>query len=66
MSRPLIYPEDPSDAFLDEASRHLASDEVLIRIDAGAFTVYGCDLTEGYGRIIMTHGSNTLTTRTAA
>lgn len=51
----MMYPEDPSDALLDEASRHLASDEVLIRIDlgiaAGAFTVYGCDLTEGYVKV---------------
>jgi glutamate N-acetyltransferase/amino-acid N-acetyltransferase len=51
----MMYPEDPSDALLDEASRHLVSDEVLIRIDlgiaAGAFTVYGCDLTEGYVKV---------------
>jgi len=34
---------------------HLNSDEVLIRVDlgiaSGEFTVYGCDLTNGYVHI---------------
>jgi glutamate N-acetyltransferase/amino-acid N-acetyltransferase len=51
----MMHPEEPSDDLLDEASQYLAGSEVIIRINlgiaAGAFTVYGCDLTEGYVKI---------------
>ncbi|MFJ8750518.1 bifunctional glutamate N-acetyltransferase/amino-acid acetyltransferase ArgJ [Streptomyces sp. NPDC102441] len=51
----VMHPEEPGDALLAEAARHLAGDEVVIRVDLGiadgAFTVYGCDLTEGYVKI---------------
>jgi len=50
-----MHPEEPSDELLAEASRYLTGDEVVIRVDLGigdgAFTVYGCDLTEGYVKI---------------
>ncbi|MFE4514908.1 bifunctional glutamate N-acetyltransferase/amino-acid acetyltransferase ArgJ [Kitasatospora sp. NPDC056783] len=50
-----MHPEEPSDALLERAARYLADDEVVIRVDLGigegAFTVYGCDLTEGYVKI---------------
>lgn len=51
----MMYPEEPSDALFEETSQYLAGNEVIIRINlgiaAGAFTVYGCDLTEGYVKI---------------
>jgi glutamate N-acetyltransferase/amino-acid N-acetyltransferase len=51
----VMHPEEPSDELLAEAARYLTGDEVVIAIDLGiadgAFTVYGCDLTEGYIRI---------------
>ena len=51
----LMHPEEPSDALLAQVSEYLAGDEVVINIDLGiadgAFTVYGCDLTEGYVKI---------------
>ncbi|MFF5897132.1 bifunctional glutamate N-acetyltransferase/amino-acid acetyltransferase ArgJ [Streptomyces argenteolus] len=51
----VMHPEEPSDDLLAEASRYLTGDEVVIRVDLGigdgAFTVYGCDLTEGYVKI---------------
>ena len=51
----LMHPEEPSDALLEAASQYLASNEVTIRIDLGiangTFTVFGCDLTEGYVKI---------------
>ncbi|GGY37030.1 bifunctional glutamate N-acetyltransferase/amino-acid acetyltransferase ArgJ [Streptomyces omiyaensis] len=47
-----MFPEEPDDARLDRARAHLSGDEVVIAVDLGiadgAFTVYGCDLTEGY------------------
>ncbi|MEU6506845.1 bifunctional glutamate N-acetyltransferase/amino-acid acetyltransferase ArgJ [Streptomyces sp. NPDC046942] len=50
-----MHPEEPSDALLEQAARYLTGDEVVIRVDLGigdgAFTVYGCDLTEGYVKI---------------
>ncbi|MEU4118784.1 bifunctional glutamate N-acetyltransferase/amino-acid acetyltransferase ArgJ [Kitasatospora sp. NPDC028055] len=50
-----MYPEEPGDALLEGARRYLGGDEVVIRIDLGiadgAFTVYGCDLTEEYVRL---------------
>ncbi len=50
-----MYPGEPSAALLERASQYLAGDQVVIRVDlgigAGAFTVYGCDLTEEYVRI---------------
>jgi glutamate N-acetyltransferase / amino-acid N-acetyltransferase len=50
-----MHPEEPDDALLDRAAQYLKADEVVIRIDLGiadgAFTVYGCDLTEGYVRL---------------
>ncbi|MFF9818644.1 bifunctional glutamate N-acetyltransferase/amino-acid acetyltransferase ArgJ [Streptomyces sp. NPDC014006] len=51
----LMHPEEPDDALLEQAAQYLKGDEVIIKIDLGiadgAFTVYGCDLTEGYVRI---------------
>lgn len=48
----LIYPGVPSDELLGQAACYLTGQEVVIRIDlgigTGAFTVYGCDLTEEY------------------
>ncbi|MEX1651743.1 bifunctional glutamate N-acetyltransferase/amino-acid acetyltransferase ArgJ [Streptomyces pseudovenezuelae] len=50
-----MYPEEPSSGLLAEAARYLSAAEVVIRCDLGiadgAFTVYGCDLTEGYVKI---------------
>ncbi|WP_436794451.1 bifunctional glutamate N-acetyltransferase/amino-acid acetyltransferase ArgJ [Actinospongicola halichondriae] len=50
-----LYPAPADDAALAELEQYLAGDEVLIHvsleIDAGAATVYGCDLTDGYVRI---------------
>jgi glutamate N-acetyltransferase / amino-acid N-acetyltransferase len=50
-----MYPESPSDELLEQAARYLKRDEVIIKVDLGiadgAFTVYGCDLTEEYVRI---------------
>ncbi|MFF9150036.1 bifunctional glutamate N-acetyltransferase/amino-acid acetyltransferase ArgJ [Streptomyces sp. NPDC014861] len=47
-----MFPEEPDDAMLERAGAYLSGDEVVIRIDLGIadgeFTVYGCDLTEGY------------------
>jgi glutamate N-acetyltransferase/amino-acid N-acetyltransferase len=51
----LLYPEPAGDKELEQAQEHLTQDEVVIAVDlgigAGAFTVYGCDLTDGYIRI---------------
>jgi glutamate N-acetyltransferase/amino-acid N-acetyltransferase len=51
----LLYPEPAGDKELEQAQQHLTQDEVVIAVDlgigAGAFTVYGCDLTDGYIRI---------------
>ncbi|RFU85537.1 bifunctional glutamate N-acetyltransferase/amino-acid acetyltransferase ArgJ [Streptomyces triticagri] len=50
-----MHPDEPSDALLAGAAALLARDEVVIRIELGIaegeFTVYGCDLTEGYVKI---------------
>ncbi|MFE0461811.1 bifunctional glutamate N-acetyltransferase/amino-acid acetyltransferase ArgJ [Kitasatospora sp. NPDC058965] len=50
-----VYPAPSTEELLAAASRHLASDEVVIGVElgiaGGAFTVYGCDLTEGYVKI---------------
>jgi glutamate N-acetyltransferase/amino-acid N-acetyltransferase len=50
-----VYPQPPDEHALHRLVEHLKGDEVLIRIDLGIgngrFTVYGCDLTEGYIRI---------------
>lgn len=47
-----MFPEEPDDAMLERARKYLTGSEVVIRVDLGiadgAFTVYGCDLTEGY------------------
>jgi glutamate N-acetyltransferase/amino-acid N-acetyltransferase len=47
-----MFPEEPDDATLERARTYLTGDEIVIRIDLGIddgeFTVYGCDLTEGY------------------
>src|SRR5699024_3603626 len=49
------YPTDATDKTLERAAAHMAGDEVIIGVDLGiadgSFTVYGCDLTEGYIRI---------------
>lgn len=51
----VMYPEEPDDALLEEAAAYLSGDEVVIGVELGiadgAFTVYGCDLTEGYVKI---------------
>lgn len=58
-----VYPAPITPEVLEELERYLASPEVLIHVDlgvpgdgpdsrgTGAFTVYGCDLTDGYVRI---------------
>ncbi|MFJ9826270.1 bifunctional glutamate N-acetyltransferase/amino-acid acetyltransferase ArgJ [Streptomyces sp. NPDC101160] len=55
-----VYPPrargaEDEDALRDAVAGHLKGDEVVIGIDLaiadGAFTVYGCDLTEGYVRL---------------
>jgi glutamate N-acetyltransferase/amino-acid N-acetyltransferase len=50
-----LYPAAAGEDVLDEAGRYLLGDEVVIAVDLGiadgAFTVYGCDLTEGYIKI---------------
>ncbi|MBD0688744.1 bifunctional glutamate N-acetyltransferase/amino-acid acetyltransferase ArgJ [Streptomyces sp. CBMA123] len=50
-----MYPEEPGEALLDRARAYLGGEEVVIRIDLGiadgAFTVYGCDLTEEYVKL---------------
>jgi len=49
-----VYPQEPRDTALDAVVAHLRSDEVAIGVDLGiadgAWTVYGCDLTEDYVR----------------
>jgi glutamate N-acetyltransferase / amino-acid N-acetyltransferase len=49
------YPAPSTDEVLAAAAEHLKGDEVVITVDLGigngAFTVYGCDLTDGYIRI---------------
>jgi glutamate N-acetyltransferase/amino-acid N-acetyltransferase len=49
------YPAAATDEVLAAAAEHMVGDEVLISVDLGiadgAFTVYGCDLTDGYIRI---------------
>ncbi|MCP4084868.1 MAG: bifunctional glutamate N-acetyltransferase/amino-acid acetyltransferase ArgJ [Actinomycetia bacterium] len=50
-----LYPSLVSDDTLAQLEQYLAADEVLIRVSLGiadgAWTVYGCDLTDGYVRI---------------
>ncbi|RKE20434.1 bifunctional glutamate N-acetyltransferase/amino-acid acetyltransferase ArgJ [Streptomyces sp. TLI_171] len=50
-----VYPAPSTEELLAAARRHLEADEVLISVELGvadgAFTVYGCDLTEGYVKI---------------
>ncbi len=50
-----VYPSEPDAEALERVAAHLRSDEVVIDIGLGnargEFTVYGCDLTEGYVRI---------------
>ena len=58
-----VYPAPITPQVLQELERYLASPEVLIHVDLGvpgdgsrspgrgSFTVYGCDLTDGYVRI---------------
>jgi glutamate N-acetyltransferase / amino-acid N-acetyltransferase len=50
-----VYPHLLDDDALAGLSSYLAGDEVVVAVDlgigAGAFTVYGCDLTDGYVRI---------------
>lgn len=49
------YPAQVSANLLADLSTYLSGDEVSIEVDlgiaSGAFTVYGCDLTDGYIRI---------------
>jgi glutamate N-acetyltransferase / amino-acid N-acetyltransferase len=50
-----VYPLLPDETELVDLSSYLAGDEVLIHVSlgiaGGSFTVYGCDLTDGYVRI---------------
>ena len=58
-----VYPAPATPEMLAELERYLASPEVLIHVSlgvpgdrpgsvgSGSFTVYGCDLTDGYVRI---------------
>lgn len=50
-----VYPGDVDDHVLDGLRDYLSGPEVVINISlgigTGAFTVYGCDLTEGYIRL---------------
>ncbi|WP_116246220.1 bifunctional glutamate N-acetyltransferase/amino-acid acetyltransferase ArgJ [Nocardiopsis sp. FIRDI 009] len=50
-----MFPTEATDEVLARAAEHMKGDEVVISVDLGisegAFTVYGCDLTEGYIRI---------------
>jgi glutamate N-acetyltransferase/amino-acid N-acetyltransferase len=50
-----VYPEEPASAELARVAAHLQGSEVTIEIGlgiaGGSFTVYGCDLTEGYVRL---------------
>lgn len=50
-----VYPSEPDDQALAALVEHLQGSEVVIEIDLGiadgSFTVYGCDLTEGYVRL---------------
>ncbi|HEX5403837.1 MAG TPA: bifunctional glutamate N-acetyltransferase/amino-acid acetyltransferase ArgJ [Pseudonocardiaceae bacterium] len=50
-----VYPARPDDETMERLVTHLKGDEVLITVDlgiaAGEFTVYGCDLTNGYVHI---------------
>jgi len=49
------FPTQATEETLERAAQHMKGDEVVISVDLGiaegAFTVYGCDLTEGYIRI---------------
>lgn len=49
------FPTEATEETLERAARHMRGQEVLIGVDLGIadgdFTVYGCDLTEGYIRI---------------
>ncbi len=50
-----LYPRPVDDDTLATLTKYLSGDDVLIRvslgISGGAFTVYGCDLSDGYVRI---------------
>jgi glutamate N-acetyltransferase / amino-acid N-acetyltransferase len=50
-----VYPAQVGDDGLDQLTQYMRGDEVAINVDlalsSGAFTVYGCDLTDGYIRI---------------
>lgn len=50
-----VYPDPVSDETLDDVRAYLSGTEIVIGIDLGIgegeFTVYGCDLTEGYIRL---------------
>ena len=49
------FPRSVEDAELVELSKYMAGDKVRIHVSlgigAGSFTVYGCDLSDGYVRI---------------
>ncbi|WP_017585673.1 bifunctional glutamate N-acetyltransferase/amino-acid acetyltransferase ArgJ [Nocardiopsis ganjiahuensis] len=49
------FPTEATAETLERAAQHMKGDEVVISVDLGIadgeFTVYGCDLTEGYIRI---------------
>jgi glutamate N-acetyltransferase / amino-acid N-acetyltransferase len=50
-----VYPHRPDADTMAKLVKHLAGDDVLITVDLGvangSFTVYGCDLTNGYVHI---------------
>ena len=50
-----VYPQEPDGGALEAVVSHLRSDEVCIGVELGiadgAWTVFGCDLSEGYVRL---------------
>jgi glutamate N-acetyltransferase / amino-acid N-acetyltransferase len=50
-----VYPAQVGEDGLDQLTRYMQGDEVAVNVDlsiaTGAFTAYGCDLTDGYIRI---------------
>jgi glutamate N-acetyltransferase/amino-acid N-acetyltransferase len=50
-----VYPSTVDDAGLESLSAYMSGDEVVIHVSlgiaGGAWTVYGCDLSDGYVRI---------------
>jgi glutamate N-acetyltransferase / amino-acid N-acetyltransferase len=51
----VLFPAEPAGQDLEKLRKYLGGDEIVISIDlgigGGRFTVYGCDLSEGYIRV---------------